>query len=293
MTQVSKPASLFLPMAAAVGAMATFQIGAAFSKWLFPLVGPQGAAALRLALASVILLAVVRPWRVWPKDAPVRAMLLLGASMAGAVLMFFLALDRLPLGVIIALQFLGPLAIALFGSRKFHDLVWAALAAAGVWLLVGAGPAGKDFDMIGLGFALAGGGFWAAYILLGGKVSAAFGSSTAAVAVTIAAVIVLPVGIIQAGGAMFAPSVIPLAVLVALFTTVIPFSLEFYALPRMPARTFSVFTSLEPAFAVLSGLILLGEHLAWSQITGVALVIAAAAGATWSTTATPPVAPTN
>jgi len=189
--------------------------------------------------------------------------------------------------VAISLQFLGPLAVAVFGSRRASHLVWAALAAAGVWALVGVGTGAAAIDPLGVVFALCAAVAWASYILCGRAASAAFGRSTAALAASIAAVLVLPVGVAQAGSALLTPSLIPLALLVALLSTAIPFSLELYALPRLPARTFATFTSLEPAFGVMSGYVLLNQHLTAGQVFGVAVVIAAAGGATWSSAGGP------
>ncbi len=276
-----------LPLLATLGAMACFQTGAAWAKSLFPAVGPQGAAALRLLLGALMLLAIARPWRNWPRPAPILPLLGLGAATGGAVVMFYLAQSRLPLGIAIALQFLGPLAVAVFGTRRPIDLLWAALAAAGVWCLVGGGDRTSSVDLVGVAFALCAAVAWASYILCGRAASAAFGGSTAALASTIAAILVLPVGIAQAGSALLSPALLPVALLVALLSTVIPFSLELYALPRLPARTFAIFTSLEPAFGVLSGWVLLGQHLAAAQIAGVAVVITAAAGAAWSSSTRP------
>jgi inner membrane transporter RhtA len=276
-----------LPLLATLSAMACFQIGAACAKSLFPAIGPQGAAALRLSLGAVMLLIIVRPWRAWPRRAPLLALFGLGAATAGAVLMFYLAQSHLPLGIAIALQFLGPLAVAIVSTRRPTDLIWAALAAAGVWWLVGSGARASAIDLVGVAFALCAAVAWAGYILCGRIASAAFGGSTGALAASIAAVMVLPFGVAQAGTALFSPGLLPMALLVALLSTVIPFSLELYALPRLPARTFATFTSLEPAFGVLSGWVLLGQHLAITQIAGVAVVIAAAAGAAWSSAARP------
>lgn len=267
--------------------MAAFQVGAAFAKSLFPAVGAQGAATLRLTLGALMLMVLVRPWRAWPRNAPLLPLLGLGVSMAAVILMFYIALEHLPLGVAIALQFLGPLAVAVFGSRRISDLAWAALAAAGVWLLVGAGEAGGEIDLEGVAWALGAAAGWASYILCGRAASAVFGSSTAALSVAMAAVLVAPVGLHHAGAALFSPALIPMALLVALMSTAIPFSLELYAMPRLPARTFAVFTSLEPAFGVMSGLVLLQERLAVFQVAGVALVVAAAAGAAWAGAARP------
>lgn len=273
---------ILLPVTATIAATASFQVGAAFAKQLFPAIGPTGAATLRICIGALMLLAFTRPWRAWPKGAPLMPLLGLGLCMAGVIQMFYLAMERLPLGVAIVIQFLGPLAVALAGSRRVTDLVWPALAAGGVWLLTAAHGANGPLDPIGIAWALGAAVCWGAYILLGRATSVRFGTSTAAVAVSIAGLLILPVGISHAGVALLSPALIPMALLVALFSTAIPFLLEFYAMPRMPARTFAVLMSTEPAFGVLSGFVLLHEMLSVAQTGGVALVVAAAAGAAWS-----------
>ena len=274
--------TVLLPLAATLTAMACFQAGAAVAKSLFATVGPLGAVTLRLGLGALMLLAVTRPWRAWPRPAPLRPLAALGVAMAGVIVAFYEALGHLPLGVAIALQFLGPLGVAVFGSRRPSHLVWALLAAAGVWALTGAGVSAKAVDLVGVGWALAAAVGWASYIIIGRRVSAAFGTSTAALSVGIAALLVLPFGVAKAGALLAVPHLIPAALLMALLSTAVPFMLEFYALPRLPARTFATFTSLEPAFGVIFGLTLLNERLSLAQIGGVAAVIAAAAGAAWS-----------
>ena len=274
--------AIILPLAAMVAAMASFQVGAALAKGLFPAVGPVGAATLRLCLGAVILLAIARPWRDWPRPAPLLPLAGLGVAMAGGIVFFYLALSRLPQGVAITLQFLGPLAVAIVGSRRPIDLVWVALAALGVWRLTGTGHAGTALDPLGVAWALGSAISWASYILCGRAAGVTFGRSAAALAVSLAALLVAPVGFWQAGWALVSPSLLPLALLVALVAAALPFSLELYALPRLPARTFAVFTSLEPAFGVASGAALLGERLSLGQVGGVAAVIVAAAGAAWS-----------
>lgn len=290
------PQRLLAPLLAVIGATAAFQIGAALAKGLFPAVGPEGTAALRIALGALMLAALIRPWRNWPANAPLLPMLGLGLTTAGAILFFYMALGRLPQGVAIALQFLGPLAVAIAGSHRPRDLVWAALAAAGVWALLArdlaAGPDG--IDLLGVGFALAAAASWAAYIVWGQDASRAFGRATPALATAIAAVVIVPVGIAQAGlPALLDPRLLPLALVVAVVSTAIPFTLEMYALPRLPARTFAVLTSLEPAFGALSGLVLLREALSLEQVGGVAAVMIAAAGAAWTGRVTAHAQPTD
>ncbi|PZQ64823.1 MAG: EamA family transporter [Phenylobacterium zucineum] len=266
------------------------------AKGLFPAIGPEGTAALRIALGSLMLAVLIRPWRNWPRDAPLLPMLGLGLTTAGAILFFYMALGRLPQGVAIALQFLGPLAVAIAGSHRPRDFVWAGLAAAGVWALLGRDLAGgpNQLDLVGIGLALAAGASWAAYIVWGREASRAFGGATPALATGIAALIIVPVGIAKAGlPALLDPSLLPLALVVAVVSTAIPFTLEMYALPRIPARTFAVLTSLEPAFGALSGLVLLHEALRPEQVLGVAAVIAAAAGAAWTSRPRAHAAPTD
>jgi inner membrane transporter RhtA len=279
--------NVILPLVATTGAMACFQIGAALAKGLFPIVGAQGAATLRLSLGSVMLLVLVRPWRRWPNPAPVAALIGLGVSTAASIVFFYLALERLPLGVTIPLQFMGPLAVAVATSRRTRDFVWVAAAAAGVWALVGSRTVASKIDLLGIGYALAAGAGWAGYILLGKAASLGFGRSTAALASSIAALVTLPIGVVHAGAALLSPALLPLALLVAAVSAALPLSLELYALPRLPSRTFATWTSVEPAFAGLAGLVFLGERLTAIQWSGIGLVIVAAAGTAWSSGARP------
>jgi inner membrane transporter RhtA len=274
--------AILLPLAAAAIAMASFQLGASIAKGLFPAVGPVGAATLRLVFGATMLLAIARPWRRWPSGARVAPLVGLGLAAAGGILFFYLAISRLQQGVAIALQFLGPLGVAILTARRPAHWLWAALAALGVWSLVGEGVGARPIDLLGVLWALAAATSWAAYILTGRAAGQAFGGAAAALASSIAALVIAPIGLWQAGAALFDARLLPLALTIAFLATALPFSLELYALPRLPARTFAAFTSLEPAFGVASGAVLLGEHLSLSQVGGVAAVIVAAAGAAWS-----------
>ena len=274
--------STALPLAATLAAMASFQAGASLAKGLFPAIGPEGAATLRLCLGALMLLAITRPWRAWPKPAPLIPLFVLGISMGLTITLFYLALSRLPQGIAIALQFLGPLAVAIAGSRRPTDLVWALLAGAGVWLMVGTTAGRARIDSLGVAFAIGAAIGWGNYIIVGRAAGAAFGRSTAALAVSIAALDAAPIGLWRAGSALFSPNLLPLALVVALLAAALPFSLELYALRRLQARTFATFTSLEPALGVLSGFVLLHERLSLVQVAGVGAVIAAAAGAAFA-----------
>lgn len=267
-----------LPLLAILAAMACFQMGAAAAKQLYPAIGPIGAATVRLVLGATILLALVRPWRNWPANPPLLALLGLGASMAATLLCFYMAIEHLPLGVALSLQIMGPLLLAGIESRRRLDLLWVLLAAFGVFCLVGLEPADRQIDALGVFYAVIAAAGWAGYILFGRAAGTSFGPATAALSVSVAAALILPIGLAKVGLAMFDPALLPWALLVALLSASIPFSLELYAMPLLPARTFAISMSLEPAFAVLSGLIFLGEHLSLIQIAGVLLVIGASAG---------------
>ncbi|HEY2709412.1 MAG TPA: EamA family transporter [Caulobacteraceae bacterium] len=275
-------------MLATTGAMISFQAGAAVAKGLFPTIGPEGAAALRLGLGAILLLVIVRPWRDWPSKPPLLPLLALGVSTALAILMFYRAITLLPLGVAIPLQFLGPLTVAIIGSRRPSDLIWAGLAALGVWCLVGLGAARTPINLAGVPWALGAAVGWGVYIHFGQAATTTFGRSTGALALSVAALVAVPLGIWHAGGALANPRVWPTGLLIGVLSAALPFSLELFAMARMPARTFAVFTSLEPAFAVMSGFLLLHEQLAPGQLAGVAVVMTAAAGAAWSSSRADP-----
>ncbi|MCW2394284.1 EamA family transporter [Sphingobium sp. B8D3C] len=280
----SEPAAglALLPVLAVVGSTACFQFGAAFAKGLYPSVGPIGASALRILFAALILLVLVRPWRAWPARPDWLALLGLGTCVAGAILFFYLAIAHLPLGIAISIQSLGPLTLAACMAKRALHLLWVALAGLGIWCLVGADSAKGALEPVGLLFALIAAACWAGYILCGRRVATSFGAGGAALSLCVAALLVVPVGMMQNGVGLFAPALLPLALLVAILSAAIPLSLELYALPRLPARNFAVLTSLEPAFAVLAGLFMLGERLSAIQLAGIAMVVTASMGSVMS-----------
>ncbi|HEY7985119.1 MAG TPA: EamA family transporter [Ktedonobacterales bacterium] len=258
--------------------MLIMQIGSATAKHLFVAVGTSGAVFLRAGFGAAVLLALWRP--------NLRAMTrtqwgvaaLFGLIVAVMNSVFYAALARLPLGVAVTVEFLGPLAVAVLGSRRRLDLLWVALAASGVALFAPWG--GQRLDPVGLLFALAAGVFWALYILIGARLGRAFsGGGGLAVALTVAALALAPIGISAAGTDLARPNVLLLGAVVGLCSAVIPFSLEVAALRRMPPHVFGIFMSLEPAVATLTGLLALRELLGWRSIVAIALVTAASVGA--------------
>ena len=272
--------SLLFPIGLLLIAMASIQTGASLAKSLFPLVGAQGTTSLRLIFASIILLLVLRPWRARFTAKSLRTVFIYGIALGGMNFLFYMSLRSVPLGIAVALEFTGPLAVALFSSRKPLDFVWIALAAIGLLLLIPIGQENANLDMTGVAYALGAGVCWAAYILFGQKAGEDNGVQTAALGVLIAAIFIAPIGVVHAGPALWDISLIPTAIAVAVLSTALPYSLEMVALTRMPARTFGTLASIEPAFGALSGILFLGEHLSLLQWLAISAIIMASAGAT-------------
>jgi len=260
--------------------MAFTQTGASLAKMLFPLVGAPGATALRLTLAALVLIAVFRPWRFALDGRQIRAVLLYGAAMGAMNLFFYSALEHIPLGIAVALEFTGPLAVALFGARRRLDFLWIVLAVLGFALLLPWGRTQGAIAPIGIVLALCAGACWAGYIVFGQRAGTGAGPHVAALGVGTAALLVAPFGLVGAGASLFDPAILPLGLAVALLSSAIPYALDMVALPHIPARLFGILMSAQPAFAALSGLLVLGERLFIVQVAGIAAIILASIGAT-------------
>lgn len=284
----SNIAPLLFPLGLLIIAMISIQSGASLAKSLFPVVGAQGTTALRLIFASLILLLVLRPWRARLTARSLRTVMLYGISLGSMNMLFYISLQTVPLGIAVALEFTGPLAVALWASRKLIDFLWVALAVIGLLLLIPIGESSTSIDLVGAGYALGAGACWAAYIVFGQKAGADNGIQTAALGVTIAALFIAPIGVVHAGTALLDVSLIPAALGVAVLSTALPYSLEMVALTRMSARTFGTLASLEPVFAALSGLIFLHEDLSLTQWLAIGAIIVASIGATLGSTPTKP-----
>jgi inner membrane transporter RhtA len=269
-------------IALVLAAVASVQVGAAFAATLFDELGAEGAVFLRLAFAALVLGAVWRPRLREHAGNDLRTAALFGVVVGLMNWAFYASIDRIPLGVAVTLEFVGPLGVAVAASRRRRDLVWVALAALGILLLGNPfGAAAEDLDLLGAGLALAAGGCWAAYILLSARVGAAFpGGSGLALAMVVGTLVVAPAGIATAGSALLEPGLLLAAAGVALLSSVIPYSFELEALRRLPAGVFGVLMSLEPAVAALAGLVVLGQDLGATELAANACVVAASAGAT-------------
>ena len=255
------------------------QFGAALAATLFDELGPSGTTLLRLLFAAAILVVLWRPDPRGYATAQLRLAGLFGLVLGLMNLTFYLALDRLPLGVAVTIEFVGPLGVAVATSRRRADRAWAALAAGGIVLLVN--PGGGSIDPLGLLFVLLAGGCWAAYILLAQRAGPSFeGGRGLAMAMAVAALVPLVPGVLEGGGALLDPRLLLLGAAVGILSSVIPYSLEFEALRRMPANVFGVLMSLEPGVAALAGFVVLGQALGLRELVAIAVVVAASVGIT-------------
>lgn len=272
------------PVAALTGSLISLCVGTSFAKALFPALGPVGTTTYRLLFAALLMSAVMRPWRRhWSlSDLPLLG--LFGAVLGLMNLLFYSALKTVPLSLAIALEFSGPLAVALWGARRAVDWLWIALALAGMGLLLplpGLEQA-SALDPAGVAYALSGGVCWAGYIIFGQRAARRYGQMTAPMGLVIGAAIIAPAGIVQAGTALLDPGLLLQGMGVGLLASAIPYSLEVYALGRLPKPVFSMLLSMEPAVGALAGWIILSEQLSPLQLLAVGCVISAAMGSAWA-----------
>jgi inner membrane transporter RhtA len=261
-----------------VAAAFSVQSGAALATALFDEAGALGTVFLRTLFAAAILVllarpAAGRPWRAGPLRYPIG----LGVALAGVNSLFYLSIDRVPLGVAVTVEFLGPLAVAVVGSRRRLDFLWIVLAGGGVALL---GSPTVDVDAIGLLLALGAGVFWAAYIVIGKRLGASWPLQQGlALSMTLAAVLTAPLGIAVGGAGLVEPAILLLALAVAVLASVVPYVLELAALRRLRTSTFGILMSLGPAVAALAGAVFLSQRLGPLELLAIALVVAASVGA--------------
>jgi inner membrane transporter RhtA len=275
------------PTVLVLAAVASVQFGAALAKTLFDELGAGGTVLMRTLTAAIVLGLVWRPRIAGRAAREIRLAVLFGLVLAGMNLSFYASLDRIPLGIAVTFEFVGPLGVAVFGSRRPLDLAWVALAAAGILLLSDFG--GADLDGLGIALALLAGAFWAAYILLSARTGKAFpGGSGLALAMVAGSALLAPVGVADAGSALLEPHVLVLGLAVAMLSSAIPYSLELEALRRLPAGVFGVLMSLEPAVAALAGYVVLGETLGVREVAAIGFVVMASAGAARSASPTEP-----
>lgn len=289
MTTSRPVASVTLPVLLLLVAMFSIQVGASMAKSLFPVVGALGATSLRLGFGTLLLWLVLRPWRMPWRTLPWRMLVGYGISLGVMNSLFYLALQTVPLGIAIALEFTGPLGLALLGSRRPRDVAWVALAVAGLLLLVPWSSQHAALDPLGVAYALGAGLCWALYIVFGQKAGADHGPQAVALGAAIAALVAVPWGVLESGMGLLAPALLPLGLGVAVLSMALPYSLEMIALTRLPTSTFGMLMSLEPAIGALCGFVFLHEHLGILQWLAILAVVIASAGATLGARAAPAV----
>jgi len=268
------------PLPAVLLSIISVQAGAAIAKGLFPALGATGTASVRIGLSAIILVGAYRPNFKRFTAKQWKAVIPYGISLGLMNVIFYMAIERIPLGLGVTLEFIGPLLLAVSGSKRILDFFWVFLAAIGIAFIAPWNE--KGIDLIGASLALLAGGFWAGYILLGGRIAKKImdGEQAVAVGMIFAAIVVVPFGFGSGGLSNFTPIMILSGGALALLSSAIPFTLEIGALKKLPARTFSILMSLEPAAAALFGLVFLKEHLTLHQWLAVTFVIIASLGAT-------------
>ncbi|MFY7036271.1 threonine/homoserine exporter RhtA [Enterobacter cloacae complex sp. XJL004] len=280
MPGLSRTSSVWLPVAVILIAMLSIQSGASLAKSLFPLVGAPGVTALRIALGTAILVIIFKPWRLRFKKEQRLPLLFYGLSLGAMNYLFYLSIQTIPLGIAVALEFTGPLAVALFASRRPVDFIWVVLAVLGLWFLLPVGQSVAEIDLTGAALALGAGACWAVYILTGQRAGEEHGPATVALGSLIAAIVFVPIGMAQATESIWQWSVMPIGLAVAILSTALPYSLEMIALTRLPTRIFGTLMSMEPALAAISGMVFLGETLTLTQTLALCSIIAASMGST-------------
>ncbi|HEW9970383.1 TPA: threonine/homoserine exporter RhtA [Enterobacter cloacae] len=280
MPGLSRRSSVWMPVAVILIAMLSIQSGASLAKSLFPLVGAPGVTALRIALGTLILVVIFKPWRLRVKKEQRLPLLFYGLALGAMNYMFYLSIQTIPLGIAVALEFTGPLAVALFASRRPVDFIWVILAVLGLWFLLPLGQSVSEIDLTGAALALGAGACWAVYILTGQRAGEEHGPATVALGSLIAAIIFVPFGMAQATESIWQWSVMPIGLAVAILSTALPYSLEMIALTRLPTRIFGTLMSMEPALAAISGMVFLGETLTFTQTLALCSIIAASMGST-------------
>ena len=276
--------SMLVPYLALVGGILFLSLGTSFAKTLFPVTGAMGTAALRVGLSAIILVGIWRPWRHNFSRKDLQGLVLYGSVMGLMNLCFYLSLATIPLGIALAIEFTGPLAVALFNARKPIHFVWVGVAVAGLSMLLPIGANAGSLDPVGCLWAAAAAVFWALYIVFGQRVSHLPAGATVAVGMSVAAMVVVPFGAATAGAVLLRPEVLAMGVLVALASSAIPYMLDMVALRAIPKRTFGVAVSADPAVAALAGLVFLGEYLTLTQWVAIGAIMTASVGAVLTTT---------
>ncbi len=271
--------STLFPIFVLILAMISIQSGASLAKNLFSVAGAMGVSALRLFFASLILGAIWKPWKAKIQKEDLKDLILYGSSLGLMNLFFYLSIARIPLGIAVAIEFTGPLAITVLSSKRLLDYFWVLLAGLGVLLVLPLGDYDNALDALGIFYAFLAALFWALYIHFGARAGKTLSAGViSSVGMIVAAIVVVPVGLFSQGVGFLNWSILPFGLGVALFSSAIPYSLEMYSLKRIPTKEFGILLSLEPVCAALSGLLFLHERLSLVQCAAIGLIIFASIG---------------
>ncbi|CAJ1000080.1 Threonine/homoserine exporter RhtA [Sodalis praecaptivus] len=268
-----------VPFLMVLGSILSLSIGTSLAKtFLFPLVGATGTTALRTGFSAIILLMLWRPWRAQITLGDLRYIALYGVTLGVMNLCFYLSIQTIPFGLAVAIEFIGPLSVTLIYSRRPIDFIWIAFAVTGILLILPLGNNQSALDATGVLFALCAAFCWALYIIFGKKLSHLHSGHTVAIGLIFASMVTFPVGIIDAGNIMAHPYLVLIGLLIALFSSSVPMSLEMAALKRLPHKTFGILVSMEPAIVAIIAFFMLSEHLTFIQVIAIAFSITAGMG---------------
>ncbi|MCP1613381.1 inner membrane transporter RhtA [Azospirillum lipoferum] len=277
-TSLARPEPAALPLLILLASLLSQYVGAASAKSLFPLVGAEGVTGLRVGLSALMLMAILRPWRSLPGRADLRNLLIYGATLGAMNLSIYRAMELIPIGIAIAIEVTGPLAVALLGSRRLKDFLWIACAAVGLSLLLPLQEASSTLNPVGVAYAAAAAFCWALYIVFGKRASSLPGGQAVAWGMLVAASFTVPLGIAHAGAGLLVPAVLLIGLAVAVLSSMVPYLLEMMALRRLPSHVFGLAVSASPAVAALIGFLMLGERLSALQWAAIACIMFASAG---------------
>ena len=268
------------PVLAVLGSVTALGLGTSLAKQLFPVIGAQGTSALRVGFAALMLVCIWRPWR-WPLNRQqAKSLLAFGVALGCMNLLFYMALRDIPFGIAVAIEFSGPLAVAIYYSRRAVDFVWLALAIVGLALILplGGNSAGLNLSPVGIACALGAAVCWALYIVLGRRLGSIPSGQAVSLGLLCAALVVVPFGVAEAGTKLLTPSILLFGLMVAAISSALPYTLEMLALRRLPPATFGIALATEPAIAAFMGMLLLSENLTLTQWSAIGCIMAAAMG---------------
>lgn len=287
---MSSSAASLAPILILLGSLVSQYAGAALAKTLFPAIGPDGVVVLRIGLSALLLAAIWRPWRARPRRQDLRTLAIYGGTLGLMNLCIYRAMELVPIGIAISIEVTGPLVVALSGCRRLVDLTWIVLAVAGLAMLLPVNAPGAALDPTGIAYAAGAALCWALYIVFGKRASGMHPGQTVALGMLVAALLVIPLGLARAGGALFDPGFLLAGLGVAILSSLVPYSLEMLALRRLPGSVFGLLVSGSPAMAALMGYAILGERLGALQWLAIACIVCASAGAIIRTSAATPAA---